>query len=395
MKKYNIVYLTTYIDKNLEKKILLPYTSAGLNKKNEMLELLKDYNVNIIFVSIFTRLSKVFIRSFKKQVNDSILHIPFFTKLPLMNYLINPLFITYELFKLNKKKKIECIILYNSVYENVIPSYIFKLFNKNVKIIIQYEDGWSISTSGIKGLIYKFSHKVGEYISSAAIINSTTFKEIFHVDNYFVFRGNISSISEYTYNCFLEERKNILFSSSIDSIRGVELLINLFNTTQDKYIMNKFIFHITGKGEDNICKKLEESIVKYCNNGGQAIYYGYVSKEKLNELYLKADILLALQKPDLEFSKYCFPSKIFEYYKYNKPIITTNISDLSSDTFFNLIFIKYSESSLRKKLSIINEKYNYYYSLNIDNSSKLFELYSLENNKKEFKNFIRKVIEKN
>ena len=150
---------------------------------------------------------------------------------------------------------------------------------------------------------------------------------------------------------------------------------------------------ITGRGDKSIMKSLKESVYKFNSNGGDAIYCGYVSRKDLQKLYQEADILLALQDPSLKFSRYCFPSKIFEYYQYNHPIVTTNISDLDSNDFFNLNFIDYSIESLSSKLIEIRDNFNHYVKSNDQNNTRLNKLFSVEKNRQGINDFLKDLYE--
>ena len=80
-----------------------------------------------------------------------------------------------------------------------------------------------------------------------------------------------------------------------------------------------------------------------------------------------------------------------EYYNYNKPIITTNISDLKSDEFINLKFIEYNQDSL---LSCLNDHYvNYerYYNLNKSNNKEMYKNFSKIEYSKKLKKFINRL----
>jgi len=395
MKKYNIVYVTTYIDKEISEKIKLPYSVAGLKKKNELLEILgKNHNIKILFTTMFSRIREPIIKPFEKKISNNIkITIPFYFKFPVLNFIFNPILTFMELRKIYKKKKIDYIILYNCVYENVFPVYLFyKCYP--VKIICQYEDGWIMSSKGFKKYLHYFSHKLAEKISNSIIVNSTKFLEIFDCNNSFVFRGNMKEEILENNNHKFDRRFNILFSSRIDNIRGAELLIEFFNQVNVNEEFLDICFHITGNGDTKIIEKLKEAIYFYTKRGGLAKYYGFVSKEKLQELYNKADILFALQKPDGKFSKYCFPSKIFEYYKYNKPIVTTKISDLDSDDFFNLEFIEYDINDMIDKILHIKRHYKEYSDKNKNNSFILSQKFSIQENIKAMNKFLENVNEK-
>ena len=87
------------------------------------------------------------------------------------------------------------------------------------------------------------------------------------------------------------------------------------------------------------------------------------------------------------------PSKIFEYYQYNRPIVTTRISDLDSDDFFNLNFIDYSIESLSLILIEIRKNYYHYVKINDNNNTKLSSLFSVEKNRQGINSFLEGLYE--
>jgi len=388
-----IIYLTTYLDESLSKRLALPFFPAGLKKKKQLIELLNisGYISEIIFVSSFSRFSKLYSKSFNFKQNKNNFHFPLFFYFPILNYLFNPIFVLFKLLKLNKEKKIDFLILYNSVYENVLAVLIFKkILRINTKVIIQFEDGWVSNSTGFRKLIYYFSHRIGEFVADAAIVNSNNMTNVFSSNKYFLFRG-ITELREFNALKKNVSEFNVLFTSNIDSTRGIDLLINLFNKYKGVEKLDHFNFQITGFGDNEKVKQLLLSIKYFNSIGGNATYYGYVSNNELAILYEKSHVLLALQNPNLNFSKYCFPSKIMEYYNYNKPIITTNISDLKSDEFINLKFIEYNHDSL---LSCLNDHYfNYkrYYNLNKSNNKEMYKNFSKIEYSKKLKKFINRL----
>lgn len=393
MENKKIIYLTTYLDESLSKRLALPFFPAGLKKKKQLIELLNisGYISEIIFVSSFSRFSKLYSKSFNFKQNKNNFHFPLFFYFPILNYLFNPIFVLFKLLKLNKEKKIDFLILYNSVYENVLAVLIFKkILRINTKVIIQFEDGWVSNSTGFRKLIYYFSHRIGEFVADAAIVNSNNMTNVFSSNKYFLFRG-ITELREFNALKKNVSEFNVLFTSNIDSTRGIDLLINLFNKYKGVEKLDHFNFQITGFGDNEKVKQLLLSIKYFNSIGGNATYYGYVSNNELAILYEKSHVLLALQNPNLNFSKYCFPSKIMEYYNYNKPIITTNISDLKSDEFINLKFIEYNHDSL---LSCLNDHYfNYkrYYNLNKSNNKEMYKNFSKIEYSKKLKKFINRL----
>ena len=391
--KYNILYICTYIDANISKKYGLKYESAGLKKKNCMLKALGDHDVEVVFVSIFSKIAgKIF--SSQKHTNEHVkINIPWFTTIPLLNYVLNPLMAFFALLNICNNKKIDFIILYNCVYENVLPVLFLKLFWKG-KVICEYEDGFIFEKRGIKNILFTLSHRQGHFISDGLISSSATFLEIFPKRNHMLFRGSIDRLTELPpdekkHGC---DKINVVFASSIDKTRGAMMLIDFFNTVENQYILGGVNFIVTGKGEKKIAESFYSAVKNYNKKGGSADFKGFVDNNELLQIYSKATAFLSLQDPSLPFSRYCFPSKILEYYFYNRPVISTRVSDLDNDNFPNLIFIDYSPKNLEDSLCYLMQNIEELREKNSSNKSFLKQNYSNAVNKERINNFFNKLL---
>ena len=73
--------------------------------------------------------------------------------------------------------------------------------------------------------------------------------------------------------------------------------------------------------------------------------------------------------------------------------MTTNISDLDSNDFFNLNFIDYSIESLSSKLIEIRDNFNHYVKSNDQNNTRLNKLFSVEKNRQGINDFLKDLYE--
>ena len=88
--------------------------------------------------------------------------------------------------------------------------------------------------------------------------------------------------------------------------------------------INRFEFHITGKGDELI--KFEEL---QCQSGyPKVIVHGRLTLEKYTEVLNLCNVGLALKLPDGPLANTTFPSKILEYINEELLILTTDISDV-------------------------------------------------------------------
>jgi glycosyltransferase involved in cell wall biosynthesis len=116
----------------------------------------------------------------------------------------------------------------------------------------------------------------------------------------------------YTKHVDFEIRDGIsfLYSGTLDSIRGVELIPDLVMSLRQR--VRHFSIIITGKGP-------LETMVKSWRHP-EIQYRGFLDPEAYAETIQQVDACLILQKPDHPFNSGSFPSKVEEYATFRKPI---------------------------------------------------------------------------
>ena len=124
---------------------------------------------------------------------------------------------------------------------------------------------------------------------------------------------------------YIEENKiNIVYSGVLSlPERDPAYIVELLNKTKFAKDINLVFFSI-GNGVDKL-HVLKEKFK------GNLVINGYVSREEINAVYHKADVLINLGGSN----PYMVPSKIFEYMSYGKLILSTYyIDDESSKKYF-------------------------------------------------------------
>ena len=67
-------------------------------------------------------------------------------------------------------------------------------------------------------------------------------------------------------------------------------------------------------------------------------FYGFLSsRDELRELQEKATMLINMRDPKEEASKFCFPSKLFEYMLTGKPVLSLKLMGIPQEYFQYLI----------------------------------------------------------
>lgn len=139
-------------------------------------------------------------------------------------------------------------------------------------------------------------------------------------------------VIEGIYNADLEykniKKKNIfIYSGSLIKKYGIDTAIRVFK----KANLNDYELHIYGDGE------YKEEMLKSIENEEKIKYKGLVSREMLFQKLMEAKFLLNLRDPRDEFTKYSFPSKIFEYLASGTCVISTKLEGIPEEYFDYMI----------------------------------------------------------
>jgi glycosyltransferase involved in cell wall biosynthesis len=138
------------------------------------------------------------------------------------------------------------------------------------------------------------------------------------------------------------EKKVILFSGNITKLTGIIEFASLFNKLQDQSIQ----LHIYGKGDNQKLNLLSEQ------NQNIKIF-GFVSNETLEKAMHTAWIFVNPRSISEESIQNTFPSKILEYLRYGKPIISTKSSGISNK--YDSFLFYYKSEDLGSLKDIIND----------------------------------------
>lgn len=128
-----------------------------------------------------------------------------------------------------------------------------------------------------------------------------------------------------------QKSKAIMYSGVCDEKYGIPLLLDAFDKIEDP----ECELWITGGG--NAVQLIQERATK-----DQRIkYWGYLPTRR--ELLLKqkeAIAMISMRMPTEEASKYCFPSKIFEYMLSGNPVLSFKIAGIPDEYFDYLMIIE-------------------------------------------------------
>jgi len=353
-KAKSVIYVTTYIDETVHNRTQLPFSPAGLNKKRQLIKGLTGRRVFVLFVCPFSRWKNTFFASYTRKIGyKSALVSPFFSTLAGINFFINPIFVYLALRRVMRSSQVEAAILYNPTYTTVVVGLILRM--SGLRYLVQLEDGVNPNSFIFARFWSYLCMRLGIRLSSGVIFNNLNFASYCTGVPTLLFRGIatepkiLGSKHEGQDPPF---RLRIVYSGSIDNIRGATILKMFFNELRDSDIMTKVSFEISGFGKESSIVELKNAILRYKRAGGEATYHGFLGVARLRELYEDADVFLILQNDNDAFSRESFPSKVIDYIPYGCPIITTDVSDLKKDNYLQrLIFIERTVEGLRAALS--------------------------------------------
>ena len=118
----------------------------------------------------------------------------------------------------------------------------------------------------------------------------------------------------------------ILYSGGVHKEFGLDLLVLGFLEIQN-IVKENWELHIYGDGN------YVEELIKIAKEHSQIKYYGVVSNKLIVDKQVESDLLVNPRPTHMEFTKYSFPSKIFEYMSSGRPLITTILPGMPSEYF--------------------------------------------------------------
>ena len=126
-----------------------------------------------------------------------------------------------------------------------------------------------------------------------------------------------------------------MYSGKVDYKFGMDLLIKAFSKIEDPDCR----LVVTGTGD-------AESLVRCASEKDVRIQYmGFVSDySKVKQLQADADVMMNMRLPSETSSKYCFPSKLFEYMKTGNPVISFKIQGIKDEYYDYLLTAKHESA---------------------------------------------------
>ncbi len=295
-------------------------------KMGYVLRLLKRIGVPVSVISSYVSVKKGFYPFLKVDINDkqSISFLPsvklegVFSKFTGIFRFLMVFF--YLLFKI---KANDTLIVYHSTTYAKTILLLKKL--KKFKMILEVEEVF-YENEKLKNRekIKKTEMRVFDEAESYIVVNDLIFdKYLNHEKKHMVLYGVYDNTFEET------KRKDdgkihILFSGSIDRVRGAYLAVETA-----KYLTEDYIMHISGFGREDEIEQISRMIEESNNqNNCKIIMHGQLTESELDDLALSCHIGLNLQDINNPFEAVSYPSKISFYMQHGLSVVSTKMSSV-------------------------------------------------------------------
>ena len=311
-----VLYVTNYYKEDvINQRHSKPFISqAGQNKGKYIMDVLKEGGNKVITWSNAWTSGRSFrfYKGFQSTLEENLYYASIFGA-PVLNslscYVSSKCFLKRYL----RSHTLDAMIIYNMRLENSLLALYAKK-HYGIPVILQYEDGLTVDShiNGIKRLVYgKMEKKVFDCLDGAFLVNSRIKVPCPAV----VIRGAMREQNKMAEFPLLNGTPKLLFSSTLDAQRGVNVLLEAL-----KYTDADFNLKITGRGD------MEEA-VKACKDP-RVQFLGYLDYETYQKELEQTDICINAQLAQHEFAEFSFPSKIFEYLSYGKLVVSSDMADV-------------------------------------------------------------------
>jgi glycosyltransferase involved in cell wall biosynthesis len=278
-------------------------------------------SIDVLSPMAYSPLKKIYCPPIEIKYRGANIRYPATFNICFFNYLYMFFAVLINLFKMHRKNKYDAVIFYNPLFYRGYPSIIFGKI-KNVPVVMDYEDlicSEYSSNKIVRNILGLIEKDIVKHVDKYVLASGAFIEKISPKSDYIIIRsGCYSRAIEEGAHGSIGEKNIIMYSGKLDAVRGVDMLIESM-----KYIKSKdYQVVVTGAGP--LAEYLKDAEKKNPNLS----YKGYLSEEKYSELLNSALILVNTQKSKYDFSKYCFPSKLYEYMAAGKYVISTAVSDV-------------------------------------------------------------------
>lgn len=220
------------------------------------------------------------------------------------------MFILYYIIK--NRRNIDYILTYNIPFY-YLPAVLFLKF-RGTRVILELEDDYlALTNNTMHRLYYMFSYSL---CSSVILVNSAMRNSFSENKKKYVFNGfiDLNYVLGYEGHEIHGNGRTFLFSSTLDNLRGANLIPDVLEALSIKFSDFKLI--VTGVGPLDIAmRNIRDPRFEF---------KGFLDEGEYLRLLAKVDFCLVLQSMNSTFGQATFPSKIEYYSMFRKPILVLN-----------------------------------------------------------------------
>lgn len=273
------------------------------------------------FGSFLISYKKLIIHKKEWVYEKSAYHSPSFLNLPLIKQVFWLASVLNYLLNLDKRDKRFLIHFYSIHPVWFLVNYFLKIKNFDQRILIIPDlPNWVLSsiekTNLISNLKMKLFKKLLSSFNGYVVVNENIAKELI-LEKYSVIDGFVNektlNHNKKSINLKGSNLKNkeivFLYAGNMGKEFGIYDLVQAF--LESKLNIKLLLF---GDIRD-------KNLIRIINNSNKICFFGYISKENLENYYNISDAFIIPRNSILFVNKYSHPSKIYEYLTYFKPLL--------------------------------------------------------------------------
>lgn len=390
-KMNRVIYISNYIDpKDFE--CLFKLSNGKIQQQNQRFHSMfiksisSNYEVKVLPVLPVNRniINKTILK-LKKHKTENVYYRGFLSvNIPFIKQIVD----IFQVFTCFFKSKKDSIFIVDSMCYTgcIVIRFLKKLSNSkficiNTDLPFKYANSSSkgASASSLDRVLYKSIKSFDAFINITENIEKelVTNKPVLIINGFLDIDKSKDDISFSKHNPF-----RFAYAGALSRANGIDRLINAFKELPDYEL---YLFGIV------MDKGILNDITKNIH------YIGNIYNEDLNKHIKEMDCLINPRPSNLEYTLYSFPSKTFDYIKFNKPILTTRLRCYSKEIIENVYILSeestemmsnciikianLSSEELIQKIKLMNKFANNEYSIEKNSNKILNWITSLKKNR--------------
>ena len=362
MIKIDILYFGNFCDEKLhlkdEKENKSPYRMAQYNYEKAFLD--ETCNINDVdIISLyqqenFPKNELYFNRKSFRKDKIKISYMPYIN----FPFIKEALFFINTCFKIikwnNNSKDNERCIFSNIHYAHVSLADVAMGKLLNIKKVITFTDLslYTYSKEKQKNMVWYKKMVIRPYIAlvnrlqqsyDLYILFSKEMNNIVNPFNRpFIVMEGIYNKDELNFDKVKRE-KAIAYAGKLNKEVGVNKILEVFSKIKDQDLE----LWLLGSGD------MEKDIIQASKKNKRIKFLGFKTRKEVFEYLKKAKVLVNLRNPKLEYTKYSFPSKTFEYMVSGTPFVTTKLDGIPKEYERYIFFTDYDNETIIKEIEKI------------------------------------------